>query len=571
MSKSADRPIQIFCIDDDLVFRLGLGAALAPFEDLQIVGQATMGNATAQLAQALNDSDRLPNLVLLAPGTAGGLGMCRALREAYPALPIFLLLGGTPPNWVETVRELGIEGIGIKGMPLVDLVAALRQVAGGERYWPQRALPAAAPVRGNWLQQQQQDALVAIAANLQALERPPAEVARMSQWDWLLWSGRQRELRAARWLVRRLLPAEAAIAPEETLPASDRPRRPELPLSSQITTGQGATEPSALEAQSNSLAQATIATVLAQFQGGAANGTKLPLAFDILQVQPRQELLYAAIAEFETLLEELRFLQMPLEELAEARPRLLRQLWQQTLLRFFGQYHAPDSPADLLDNIVTEATATQTALLARIPLVAELLAFCLYEEPLTVENVPYRAESPEARARAVELLENLTVAIADATMQALLNAFSDAASFRSGRLLQQQYLSTRELDGFRNSLSFRYIQNDLFAEPKAIYEDRYRLIVCREGRLKSLSIYAPRREERSQLQGIRAGVRLALEISDAVSPRLQAALSWLGAGVVYVLKEIVGRGLGLIGSGIIQGISSALQETRYGKSSDRNE
>ncbi|MEO0947540.1 MAG: DUF3685 domain-containing protein, partial [Cyanobacteria bacterium J06641_5] len=511
MSNSANRPIRIFCIDDDIVFRLGLGAAIAPFEDLQIVEQVTIANATAQLAQALNDSNRLPNLVLFAPGTMGGWEMCRALKEAYPALPILLLLGGEPPSWVETVRELGIEGIGIKGMPLVDLVTALRQVAAGDRYWPQRALPAAPLVRGNWLQRQQQEALATIAVNLRSLERAPAEVARMSQWAWLLWSGRQRELRAARWLVQRLLPAETTITPAETRPVSARPRRSELPLSSQTTAGPLAADPSALEARPHSLAPATVATVLAQFQGGAVNGTKLPLAFDILQVQPRQELLYAAIAEFETLLEELRFLQMPLEEFADARPQLLRQLWQQTLLRFFGQYHAPDSPADLLDNVVAEATATQTALLARIPLVAELLAYCLYEEPLTIENVPYRAESPEARTRATELLENLIVAIADATMQALLNAFSDTASFRSGRLLQQQYLSTRELDGFRNSLSFRYIQNDLFAEPKAIYEDRYRLIVCREGRLKSLSIYAPRRQERSQLTGVRAGVRLALE------------------------------------------------------------
>ena len=568
MSNSAERPIRIFCIDDDLVFRLGLGAALAPFDYLQLVEQTAVANAMAQLALALNDSERLPNLILFAPGATQGLELCRALKAAYPALPVFLLLGGEPPGWLEAARELGIEGVGIKGqLPLTDLVMALRQIAVGGRYWP--TLPAAPLARGNWLQRQQQEALALIAANLQDLERAPAAVARMSQWDWLLWSGRRRELQTARWLVRRLLPAATAIVPEG-MTAVPEPLRPEL-LSLQTAPNPTPTEPSALEAQPGSLAQGAIATALAELQGGAANGTNYPLAFDILQPQPRQELLYAAIAEFETLLEELRFLQMPLEELAEARPRLLRQLWQQTLLRFFGKYYAPASSADLLDNVVAEATATQTALLARIPLVEELLAYCLYEEPLAIENVPYRGESPEARARAVELLENLTVAIADATMQVLLNAFSDAASFRSGRLLQRQYLSTRELDGFRNSLSFRYIQDELFAEPKAIYEDRYRLIACRGGRLKRLSVYAPRSQERSQLRGARAAVRLALEITDAVSPRLQAVLSWLGAGVVYVLKEIVGRGLGLIGSGLIQGISSALQETRYGKSSDRNE
>lgn len=561
--------MQIFYIDDDLVFRLGLGAAIAPFEDLQIVEQIPVAGALAQLALRLNERD-IPNLILLAPGLTAGLEFCRTLKQAYPALPVLLLLAGESPQWLEAARELGIEGAGRKGMALTDLVAAIRQVGAGERYWPEWILPGAPLVRGNWLQRQRQEALVTIAASLRDLDRPSAAVARMSQWDWLLWSGRRRELRTVRWLVQHLLPVETAMPAGELAVAGGRSP---ITLPASPTSVPVPASPATLDASQppSSLAGAAIAAALAHLQRGTANETGYPLAFDILQMQPRQELLYAAISEFEVLLAELRFLQMPLEELSGACPQLLRQLWQQTLLRFFGKYYEPTSSADLLGKIVAEATTTQTALLARIPLVAELLAYCLFEEPLEVENVPYRSESPEARARATELLENLIVAIADATMQALLNTFSDATIFRNGRLLQQRYLSTRELDGFRNSLSFRYIQNELFAEPKAIYEDRHRLIVCREGRLKRLSIYSPRRQERSQLRGTRALVRLALEITDAVSPRLQAVLSWLGAGVVYVLREIIGRGLGLIGSGLIQGVSSALKETRYGKSSDRNE
>lgn len=551
---STERSIRVFCIDDDLVFRLGLGAALDPFSDLQLVGQSTVAAAIAQLALALT-AERLPNVIVLDPGADSGPEVCRTLLQSYPALPILLLVGGEPPSWLSVVRELGVAGYRTKGTPLPELAAVLRRLAAGERDWSPVALPGRV-AGGNWLQRQRQEAMETIAASLQDLDLSPRAIAQMNLWAWLVWSGRRRELQAARWVVRQLLPVETVVTQEPT---------------AALATAGPATVVAAAATPTASLAQAAIAATRLQLQGGIANSTTWPLAFDILQTQPRQELLYAALAEFETLLAELQFLQTSLEQLPEERPQLLRQLWQQTLLRFFGKYYSPASTADLLDNIVSEATTTQTALLARIPLVTELLAYCLYEEPLEIENVPYRAESPEARTRAAVLLGNLTLAIADAVMQALLNAFSDAPSFRSGRLLQQQYLATRELDRFRNSLSFRYIQDELFAEPKAIYEDRHRLLSVREGRIKGIAIYAPRRLERSQLRGIRAGVRLGLEVFDAVSPRLQAVIAWLGSGVVYVLREVIGRGLGLIGSGIIQGVSSALQETRYGKNLDRKE
>ncbi|MEG4329441.1 DUF3685 domain-containing protein, partial [Microcoleus sp. herbarium5] len=37
------------------------------------------------------------------------------------------------------------------------------------------------------------------------------------------------------------------------------------------------------------------------------------------------------------------------------------------------------------------------------------------------------------------------------------------------------------------------------------------------------------------------------------------------AGVVYVLTQVIGRGIGLIGRGIIQGIGNSLQDSKFGK------
>ena len=75
-----------------------------------------------------------------------------------------------------------------------------------------------------------------------------------------------------------------------------------------------------------------------------------------------------------------------------------------------------------------------------------------------------------------------------------------------------------------------------------------------------MTIYAPRPLELAQLAGIPLVVTLALETRDALSPRLKSATTFLGSSIVYLLTEIIGRGIGLIGRGIIKGVGNIWQE-----------
>ncbi|PMB02802.1 regulator, partial [Fischerella thermalis CCMEE 5328] len=131
----------------------------------------------------------------------------------------------------------------------------------------------------------------------------------------------------------------------------------------------------------------------------------------------------------------------------------------------------------------------------------------------------------------------------------------------------RKLISTREIERFRNSLSWKYRIKNLVTEPKAIFESRYDLFVFAPRGIAKTSIYAPRRQELAELSGIRLLVTLGLEFGDAIAPRLQSLLSFLGSGVVFVLTKIVGRGLGLIVRGILQGIGSvSLPEGKNKKS-----
>jgi hypothetical protein len=126
-------------------------------------------------------------------------------------------------------------------------------------------------------------------------------------------------------------------------------------------------------------------------------------------------------------------------------------------------------------------------------------------------------------------------------------------------------ISTRELERFRNELSWKYRIENSIGEPTKIFESRYELFVLASRGIANISVYAPRNQELKKLSGIQLVVTLALEIRDAIAPRLRSSVAFLGNGIVYVLTQVVGRAIGLIGRGILQGLGGSLQETKNKK------
>ncbi|OBQ37572.1 MAG: regulator, partial [Anabaena sp. MDT14b] len=114
----------------------------------------------------------------------------------------------------------------------------------------------------------------------------------------------------------------------------------------------------------------------------------------------------------------------------------------------------------------------------------------------------------------------------------------------------------REIEKFRNNLSWKYQLHQYITEAQTIFESRYELFIFAPRGISKISIYAPRNQELAQLSGIPLGVTLILEFRDAISPRIQSLVGFLGTGIVFVLTQVIGRGLGLVGRGILQGIGS---------------
>ncbi|NJS10212.1 MAG: DUF3685 domain-containing protein [Microcoleus sp. CSU_2_2] len=332
-------------------------------------------------------------------------------------------------------------------------------------------------------------------------------------------------------------------------------------------------------------------SVAAKLQLDLINLTGVPLEIDILRSTKKLELLRCILQKLKDLLQELSLAQVQPTQLTEKMPAILRDLWSATIIEFFGRYYTLELSDDrvvdrsqlslkltqsqgqssvmgnrleVVPVLLEDAGAVAAEILDKIPIAVDLFAHLLFETPLTVDNISCLAGSPPAMQRAESLLENLAIQVASGVIQPLLNNFAYVEeikqSFYDGKLI-----STREIERFRNNLSWKYRWNSYFIEPKAIFESRFWLYVLRDNGIKRISIYAPRNQELAELSGLQLGLTLLLEARDAIAPRVRAVISLLGTGVVYVLTQVIGRGIGLIGRGVIQGIGNSLQDGKFGK------
>ena len=553
-----NRSIQILAIESDPVIQSGLVTCLNRFPDLQVAEAADDVGAWQILTERVGEPIAV-DLILLGLRSdrqledGATLVFCRAVKARFPNLPILLL--AAPRSADLTIAfQLGIEGCCLRGGSILDLVASIRQVAAGQTSWTPEILQQViigTEIRPhNWFNgvgnrlrlsslQQIETTLTELNTNLDG---------DLSVVDRLLLTGRKRELNTARWLVKRLLPTGSPVIL--------------TPLLAPVVSSQLTSSPP-IDPSFNPQTQTLFDRIAAKLQSGLENLTNTPLEIDILRQEKKRELFYLILRQFEGLLDELRFSQVTIEQLAAKEPTILQDLWASVTTDFFGRYYTvsiEDRQIEIIPILLQDIAIVQTEILAKIPQSIELLNYLLFKTPLTIDNTICAVGTIAAEERACILLENLTIGIANAVMQPLLNRFGNLESMKSG-FYDRRLLSSREIERFRNDLSWRYRIDRYIGEPQAIFESQYRLFIFTAYGIKRVAIYAPRPQELDRLVGIPLVVTLALETRDALSPRVKSATTFIGSSIVYLLTEIIGRGIGLIGRGIVKGIGNIWQES----------
>ncbi len=555
------------------------------------------------------------------PDQLPGLRLCADIKARYPTLPVLVLSAQTEPVLAAAARQLGADGFEARSMAVADLGRLIEQltasgpqpgsgqrpIAGGQRPPPvtlredRPGVPAPRPNAlaalriGMRLSSVQQ--IEAVMAQIEAEQRR----GRGSLLAEALLAGRYRELRAARWLVRLLLatpdfsdqgqPVERPVGRPQTEPGEltslGRNGVPPLSPRSRVRPSQrtgdalamretfgnrletsirtGIATGDRLALNQGDLATLVFERVFRKLQGLLDNTSDVPLESDILRDDKKRELLYLVLRKVEDALAHLREAQVLPGQLSEKSPLVLQDLWQATVTDFFGRYYSLQVNTleqPVVPILLTEAPVVQAAILDRLPLVPMLLGHLLFNESMAVDGSLYEATAPEAMTRSQELLEHLVIQLANAVVQPLLNHFADVELMKKN-LYHRRLITSRDIERFRNDLSWRYRWDGLVNEPRAIFESQHRLFGFTERGIQYQTIYAPRREELEQLSGLQRAVTLAVEARDAIAPRFRSAVSLVGSGIVYVLTDVIGRGIGLIGRGILRGVGGAWRDPRY--------
>lgn len=123
--------IKVLICDDHMIVRQGIRQSLAEAADLEVVAEAADGPAALQRLRQGGIDVLLLDIAL--PGR-DGLDVLRQARSEYPKLPVLML--STYPDRQYAVRslKLGASGYLNKSADSEQITAAVRRVAGGQRF-----------------------------------------------------------------------------------------------------------------------------------------------------------------------------------------------------------------------------------------------------------------------------------------------------------------------------------------------------------------------------------------------------------------------------------------------------
>lgn len=534
--------IKLFIVDGDSIFRLGLRTAIANYANFEIVGE---GNLSEDTLRKLTQGMVLNVLILgISYGAVAELGLklTKKLRELYPELPLFLLTPSFSNKQLAKLKHLGVRGNCDRSASINTIIEGLHDVAYGSTYWD---MEETTPRWQQTLAEISRTGRIELEQTLREIEAR-LDNPNLSDWERVFLVGRKRELQSARWISSRLVGSEAILDRVAIEPVKSAI----VPIAT--------TELAPLPEFAASANQSLFERVATDIQIGLTNRTKILLEIDILQTQRQKNLCHLILKRLSETVA-----QIPIANSLDRNYDLyLQELWQWSTGYFLTQHYGQltsEEQEQLRQVCDREFATVKQNIFAHLYGLPELFDYLLGKPGLTIDNVLYQSDDSEAIARIEFLLHNSIVHLANGVMQVILNNFYDLEILKY-RLYRPNWRSDRELARFRNQLDWRYRQETYFTHPQDIFESRHRLFVLNGGAIRTTYIYAPRQQELEQLTGIQWLSTMVIEIRDAIAPLVRQLIALAGSGVVFILTQVIGKGLGLVGKGIIQGIGSTIKD-----------
>jgi hypothetical protein len=483
----------------------------------------------------------------------------RALQDRWQPAPILLLLPGRHAYPTDLLLALPVQGLLVNPgadelREAVDTLLAggrlVNILSGTAAHASTGSGGAAVPLGlGQWL----------LVSGLQQIDAELARIRRLLAAEQtgdlavLLLRGRLRELRMARHLLLWLWgPISMAWSPGhhagESAAAIESPAP--QPSGSQPT----AVSLTLRDRTADGIWAALRERLLEAAGGGPNNGSGRLLALDGLQPERRRDLLIALLEQFTRLRQQLQGDADGLDNLInrwqERQPEVRREALRQ-MAGSYVQLPWEGGMRPVADSLLRSSDLEPED--PELPDPRPMLATLLLARPLLVDGRLLAPDEPQAVLYLERLLANWLVRSAELVSAEVLAACADWPELRR-YLLHPDYLPTRNLERLRNRLNAQQRWSEWFERPIHLYESRRPLYQLEAGRIRSIDLTEPRDGELRRLGWPQQLVTLILEARDALAPQLQNLVRGLGDLVVVLLTRVVGRAIGLVGRGILQGM-----------------
>jgi NarL family two-component system response regulator LiaR len=126
-------------VDDHEIFRGGIAFALDAYEDVELVGEAHSGDEALRLCERLR-----PDVILMDMRMPGldGPATIHAIRQQFPQVQVLALTSFHDEGLVQRAMSAGAIGYLLKGVPISELVVAIRAACAGRTTIDEKALQA---------------------------------------------------------------------------------------------------------------------------------------------------------------------------------------------------------------------------------------------------------------------------------------------------------------------------------------------------------------------------------------------------------------------------------------------
>ncbi len=474
------------------------------------------------------------------------------LKERWQPAPVLLVLPQGHLLAPGELLQLAVAGLLDAPEPQA-LVEAVRTLLAGGRVFELRHAAAGQPGKdpaglGQWLLL---SGLQQVDADIQACQRLllPAPANLLQR---LVLEGRLRELASARSLLL-LLWGPVSLAWDNQAQPGDRQHGEERSGRTALTLQQRNAE-----GIWSSVAQ-RLADALA---ANPVNHTGQLLALQALRPERRSDLLLALLQQLRLVRDQLSSDGIAAADLDEHWQDLQSQLRQQALRAMASPYVQLPRDGQLLG--VAEQLTRSADLASQdpeLPPAQPMLAALVHAQPLLVEGQLLPADELRALLHLELLVSNWLVRSGELLAAEVLACCAAWPELRR-YLLLPELLSTRNLERLRNQLNAQQRWQAWWQRPVALYESRRQLFSLQEQGITSVELTEPRDRELRQLAWSQQLVTLALETRDALAPQVQALAKGLGDLLVVLLTQVLGRAIGLVGRGIMQGMGRSLRASQ---------